>query len=98
MAADVVYLPDSNLDHPLLVLGVWLAGSLAVLAYVDLLHLAERRDAPEQEAEIYATSGTAHLRRRRARRRAAAVNRGLLTVGRGDPGIAPELIGRAADR
>ena len=72
-ARDVVYLPDSNLGHPLLVLGVWLAGSLAVLAYVDLLHLAERRGAPEQEAEIYATSGTAHLRRRRARRRAAAL-------------------------
>jgi len=69
-ARDVVYLPDSDLRHPLLVLGIWLAGSLAVLAWVDLLHLAERRHAPEQAAEIYATSGTAHLRRRLARRRA----------------------------
>jgi hypothetical protein len=72
-ARDVVYLPDSNLGHPLLVLGIWLAGSLAVLACVDLLHLAERRRTPGREAEIYATSGTAHLRQRRARQRAAAV-------------------------
>jgi hypothetical protein len=70
---DVVYLSGSNLGHPLLVLGVWLAGSLAVLACVDLLHRAERRRAPEREAEIYATSGTAHLRQRRARRQAAAL-------------------------
>jgi hypothetical protein len=71
-ARDVVYLPGSDLAHPLLVLGIWLAGSLAVLACVDLLHLAERRRAPERKAEIYATSGTAHLRRRLARQRAAA--------------------------
>jgi len=68
-ARDVVYLPGSALAHPLLVLGIWLAGSLAVLAGVDLLHLAERRRAPEREAEIYATSGTAHLRRRLAQAR-----------------------------
>jgi hypothetical protein len=66
-ARDVVYLPDSDLGHPLLVLGIWLAGSLAVLACVDLLHLAERRRTPEREAEIYATPGTTHLRRRLAR-------------------------------
>jgi hypothetical protein len=71
-ARDVVYLPQSNLGHPLLVLGIWLAGSLAVLACVDLLHLAERRRAPEQKAEIYATPGTTHVRRQLARRRAAA--------------------------
>jgi hypothetical protein len=71
-ARDVVYFPDSSPGHPLLVLGIWLAGSLAVLACVDLLHRAERRRAPEREAEIYATSGTAHLRQRRARRQAAA--------------------------
>jgi hypothetical protein len=40
---------------------------------VDLLHLAERRRAPEREAEIYATSGTAHLRQRLTRQRAAAL-------------------------
>jgi hypothetical protein len=71
-ARDVVYLPGSNLGHPLLVLGIWLTGSLVVLACVDLLHLAERRRAPEREAEIYATSGTAHLRRRLARQRSSA--------------------------
>jgi hypothetical protein len=70
-ARDVVYLPGSNLGHPLLVLGIWLAGSLAVLACVDLLHLGERRRAPGREAEIYATPGTAHLRQWLARRRAA---------------------------
>jgi hypothetical protein len=72
-ARDVVYLPASNLGHPLLVLGIWLAGSLAVLAGVDLLHLAERRRTPDQEAQIYATPGTAHLRHRLARSRAAAL-------------------------
>jgi hypothetical protein len=72
-ARHVVYFPASGIGHPLLVLGIWLAGSLAVLIGVDRLHLAERRRAPEQEAEIYATSGTEHLRRRRARHRAAAL-------------------------
>ena len=71
-ARDVIYLPGSDLTHPLLVLGIWLAGSLAVLAGIDLLHLAERRHAPERAAEIYATPGTTHLRQRAARRRAAA--------------------------
>jgi hypothetical protein len=70
-ARDVVYLPQSNPGHPLLVLGIWLAGSLAVLACVDLLHLAERRRAPERKAEIYATPGTTHVRQL-ARGRAAA--------------------------
>jgi len=35
-ARDVVYLPDAGLVHPLLVLGIWLAGSLAVLVRMDL--------------------------------------------------------------
>lgn len=69
-ARDVVYFPDSGLGHPLLVLGIWLAGSLAAVACVDLLHLTERRRTPDREAEIYATSGTAHLRQRLARQRA----------------------------
>jgi hypothetical protein len=72
-ARDVVYFPGSSLGHPLLALGIWLAGSLAVLVGVDRLHLAERRRAPEREAEIYATSGTVHLRQRLARRRPAAL-------------------------
>jgi hypothetical protein len=92
-ARDVVYLPDSDLGHPLLVLAVWLAGSLAVLACVDLLHLAERRRAPEREAEIYATSGTAHLRRRLARQPAA-----LETVAEYDPSAVPRVLKPEADQ
>jgi hypothetical protein len=71
-ARGVAYLPDAGLLHPLLVLGIWIAGSLAVLASMDLLHLAERRHAPEREAEIYAMPGASHVRQRHARRRAAA--------------------------
>ena len=71
-ARNVGYFPQSNLGHPLLVLGIWLAGSLAVLACVDLLHLAERRRAPARRAEIFATAGTTHMRRRLERPRAAA--------------------------
>ena len=82
-ARDVVYLPGSDLAHPLLVLGIWLAGSLAVLACVDLLHLAERRRAPERQAEIYATSGSAHLRRR------LAVSRDSVAPARGTPATRP---------
>ena len=67
-ARDVVYLPAGSPGHPLLVLGIWLAGSLTVLGCADLLHLAERRRAPEREAEIYATPVTAHVRRRLALR------------------------------
>ncbi len=69
---DVVYLPHGDPGHPLLVLAIWLAGSLAALARVDLLHLAELRRAPEREAEIHATPGAAYRRRRLARRQAAA--------------------------
>jgi hypothetical protein len=72
-ARDVTYLPGSDLAHPLLVLGIWLAASLAILAAVDLLHLAERRRTPEQQADIYATSGTTHQKRRLARQRTAAL-------------------------
>ena len=75
-ARDVVYLPDAGLVHPLLVLGIWLAGSLAMLCLVDLLHLAERRHLPEREAEIFATSGTVHIRQRLARRQTAALSGG----------------------
>jgi hypothetical protein len=70
-ARDVTYLPASDLAHPLLVLASWLGASLAVLAAVDLLHLAERRRTPEQQADIYATPGTTHLKRRLTRQRTA---------------------------
>jgi hypothetical protein len=78
-ARDVVYLPQASLGHQLLVLGIWLAGSLAVLACVDLLHLAERRRAPERQAEIYATPGTTHVRRRLAGRAASGGQDGVST-------------------
>ena len=71
LAVDAIFGALTGASAALIGVGIWLAGSLAVLAGVDLLHLAERRQAPERKAEIYATSGTAHLRRRRARRRAA---------------------------
>jgi hypothetical protein len=44
-----------------------------VAAAVDLLHLAERRRAPDRQADIYATSGTTHLRQRLTRQHAAAL-------------------------
>jgi hypothetical protein len=72
-ARDVTYLPASDLAHPLLVLAIWLTASLAVLAAVDLLHLAERRRTPEQQADIYATPGSTHLKRRLARQRTTAL-------------------------
>ena len=71
-ARHLVYLPETGLFHPLLVLGIWLAASLTVLFGVDLLHLAERRRAPDRAAEIFATPGAAHLRRRLTRPRTPA--------------------------
>jgi hypothetical protein len=47
--------------------------AVAVAAAVDLLHLAERRRAPDRQADIYATSGTTHLRQRLTRQHAAAL-------------------------
>jgi hypothetical protein len=61
-ARDVVYFPQASAGHPLLVLGIWLAGSLAVVAGVDLLHLAERRRSPDRKAEIYAAPGAGIIR------------------------------------
>ncbi len=84
-ARHVVYLPATDLGHPLLVLGLWLAVALATVAGVDRLHLAERRRAPGREAEIYATPGAAHLRRRLARTR-MPVLAGAGAAGPGGPG------------
>jgi hypothetical protein len=53
-----------------------------VLAYLDLLHLAERRRAPQRKAEIYATPGPAHLRRWRAHRFAAQRSLAFSSPGR----------------
>lgn len=65
---DAVYFSGNGLGHPLLVLGLWPAVSLAVLVGVDLLHLAERRRTPHRAPEIYMTPGIVHARRMFARR------------------------------
>jgi hypothetical protein len=48
----------------LLVLGLWPSVALAVLALVDLLHLAERRRLKHPAHEIYRTPAVVHLARR----------------------------------
>ncbi len=65
---DVVYFSGHNLGHPLLVLVLWPAVSLALLAGVDLLHLKERHRAPHRAQEIYMTPGIVHAKRLLARR------------------------------
>jgi ABC-type multidrug transport system permease subunit len=75
---DVVYFHGHDLAHPLLVLGLWPAVALSVIAAVDLLHLSERRrrttrtrsTAPPQSS----TSAAAFAPR--ARSRATGVSRG----------------------
>jgi hypothetical protein len=66
---DVVYFHGHELAHPLLVLGLWPATALAVLAAVDLLHLSERRLRPHDKHEIYRTPAVVHVSRRLASRR-----------------------------
>jgi len=63
-ARDVIYFHGHDLGHPLLVLGLWPAIALLVLAAVDLLHLSERRRRPQNANEIYSTSALVHLTRR----------------------------------
>jgi hypothetical protein len=63
-ARDVVYFGGHDLAHPLLVLGLWLAVALSVIAAVDLLHLSERRHRPDASHEIYRTPAVAHVSRR----------------------------------
>jgi hypothetical protein len=65
----VAYFSGAGLGHALLVLTLWPVASLAVLAAVDLIHLAERRRAPHQPHEIYRTPGVVHASRRLKRRR-----------------------------
>jgi hypothetical protein len=69
---DVVYFHGHDLGHPLLVLCLWPAVALSVLAAVDLIHLSERRRRPDSTHEIYGTPAVAHVRRRLASRRIAA--------------------------
>lgn len=68
-ARDVVYFHGHDLGRPLLVLVVWTAAALAVLAAVDVLHLAQRRLRPNNAHEIYRTPAVVHVRRGLAARR-----------------------------
>jgi hypothetical protein len=67
---DVVYFHGHELAHPLLVLGLWPAAALGILAAVDLLHYFERRLRPHDAHEIYRTPAVVHVSRRLATRRA----------------------------
>jgi hypothetical protein len=64
-ARDVVYFNGHDLGHVLLVLGLWPAVALAVLALVDLLHGAERCRLGRPAHEIYGIPAVVHLARRR---------------------------------
>lgn len=67
---DVVYFNGHDLAQPLLVLVLWPAVALAVLAAVDLLHLSQRRHKPQlHPSEIYRTTAVVHLRQRLRSRR-----------------------------
>jgi len=62
---DVVYFNGHDLGHPLLVLILWPAVALAILAAVDLVHLSQRRRTPHLAQDIYRTPAIAHLGRQR---------------------------------
>lgn len=68
-ARDVVYFHGHDLAHPLLVLCLWPAVALCILAAVDLMHLSERRLRSHDRHDIYRTPAVTHLRRRLGRRR-----------------------------
>ena len=68
-ARDVVYFHGHGLAHPLLVLGLWPAFALGVIAAVDLIHLSERRLRPHTTHEIYRTPAVVHVSRRLGARR-----------------------------
>ena len=74
---DVVYFNGHGLAHPLLVLGLWPAVALSVIAAVDLLHLSERRRRPhDHSSEIYRVPAVAHLRQRLGSRSGRSTRRG----------------------
>jgi hypothetical protein len=72
-ARDDVYFHGHDLAHPLLVLGLWPAVALSIIAAADLVHLSERRQRPHHEHEIYRTPAVAHVSRR-LRNRGLRVN------------------------
>ncbi|MFZ0385694.1 MAG: ABC transporter permease [Solirubrobacteraceae bacterium] len=84
-ARDVVYFHGHDLAHPLLVLGLWPAVSLSVLAAVDLLHLSERRHRPDDTREIYGTSAVMHVSRRLGTQRLRAETRAMPRPRDADP-------------
>jgi hypothetical protein len=61
---DVVYFNGHDLGHPLLVLALWPAVALVILAAVDALHVSERRRTPQLAQDIYRTPAIVHMRRR----------------------------------
>jgi hypothetical protein len=68
-ARDVVYFNGHDLGHPLLVLALWPAVALVILAAVDLLHLSERRRTPRLAQDIYRTPAIVQVGRRLETRR-----------------------------
>jgi hypothetical protein len=68
-ARDVVYFNGHDLGHPLLVLVLWPAVALVVLAGVDLLHISECRRTPHLAQDIYRTPAIVHVGRRLKTRR-----------------------------
>ena len=66
---DVAYFNGHDLGHPLLVLALWPAVALVILATVDLLHASERRRAPHLAQDIYRTPAIVHVGRRLGTRR-----------------------------
>jgi hypothetical protein len=69
---DVVYFNGHDLGHPLLVLALWPAVALVILAAVDLLHASERRRTPNLAQDIYSTPAIVHAGRRLQTRRSHA--------------------------
>jgi hypothetical protein len=63
-ARDVVYFNRHDLGHPLLVLALWPAVALIILAAVDLLHVSERRRTSRLAQDIYRTPAIVHVGRR----------------------------------
>jgi hypothetical protein len=64
-ARDVVYFNGHDLGHPLLVLALWPAVALVILAAVDQLQLSQRRRTWHLASDIYSTPAVVHLSRRR---------------------------------
>jgi hypothetical protein len=62
-----VYFSGQGQGHALMVLALWAGGALLLLAATDVLHLRQRRLAPETHATIHATPVLEHVVRRHRR-------------------------------